>query len=172
MTDLQADENSNSEPEEEGPRFCSACGAKQEEVPSLGKIPKIPKKKGKAVVAIVPKPSDDPISDIPVWIAISLKKPLEKFYASDANTTICDRDVVEKAELILMKFHPKHRSRIVLKNVTYEGAEEHLKLLNEVFEGPWKSLRVPKEDFFKDKTIYSLEKTLHYLAKRYTRQKV
>jgi len=181
-TDLQADENMKSEPEEEGPRYCSTCGAKQsekkkfcgdcgakqEEVP-LGKIPK---KKGKAVVAIVPKPSDDPISDIPVWIAISLKKPLEKFYASDANTTICDRDVVEKAELILMKFHPKHRSRIVLKNVTYEGAEEHLKLLNEVFEGPWKSLRVSKEKFFTEKTRYSLEKTLHYLAKRYTRQKI
>jgi len=182
MLDPQAEDNAKSEAEEEGPRFCSTCGAKQtekkkfcgdcgakqEETP----LAKIPKKKGKTVVTVVQKPSDDTISDIPVWIAISLKKSLEKFYASDANTTICDRDVVEKAELILMKFHPKHRSRIVLKNVTYEGAEEHLKLLNEVFEGPWKGLRVSKEEFLKEKTLYSLEKTLHYLAKRYTRQKV
>merc|ERR1719285_110027 len=180
MPDLEADVNT--EADEKGPPFCSACGAKQIQKKKFcgdcgakqNPVPlsKIPKKKAKTVVTVPQKTSDDTTSDIPVWIAISLKKPLEKFYASDANTDICERDVLEKAELILMKFHPKHRSRIVLKNVTYEGAEEHLKLLNEVFEGPWKSLRVSKEKFLKEKTLYSLEKTLHYLAKRYTRQKI
>jgi len=149
-------------------KFCGDCGAKQEE----NSLRKIPKKKRDAVVTDAKKSSDGKISDIPVWIVISLKKPLEKFYATDTNTEICNRDDLEKAELILLKFHPKHRSRIVLKSVTYEGAEEHLKLLNEVFEGPWKSLRVSKEEFQKEKTSYSLEQTLRYLAKRYTRQKV
>merc|ERR1712060_581408 len=149
-------------------KFCGDCGAKQE-----GKTPKKIQKQEKESVATVGKNSShSKISDIPVWIAISLKKPLEKFYASDSNTDICNREDLRQAELILLKFHPKHRSRIVLKSVTYEGAEEHLKLLNEVFQGPWKSLRVPLEEFVKDKSPYSLQKTLRYLAKRYTRKTV
>jgi len=128
---------------------------------------------------IVADESTEIISDTPVWVAITLKKPLEKFHASVVDTTICDTDVIEKSELILMKFqhkpksvHHEQKSSIVPKTVTHEGAEEQLKFLNEVFGGPWKGLRVSPGELLKEKSLYSLEKTLHYLVRCHMRQEM
>jgi len=115
---------------------------------------------------------DSIISDTPVWISILLKKPLEKFFASSSNNSICKKDVLDKVSLILLKYSPKHKNKIVLKNVTYEGTEEHLKHLNEVVEGPWKDIRKSPSKFLKDKTNFTLEKTVRYLAKVHQRQEV
>jgi len=107
-----------------------------------------------------------------VWISILLKKPLEKFYASAVRNSICEKDVLENVSLILLKYHPKHKSKIVLKNVTYKGAEEDLKDLNQVLKVPWKDILKKPTELLNGKSPYSLEKVVQYLAKTHQRQKV
>jgi len=114
----------------------------------------------------------DKIVDTPVWIAILLKKPLAKFYASAVVNSICGKEVLEKVSLIFLKYHPKHKSKIVLKNVTYLGAEVHLKELNSIIEGPWNGILKKPNDLLKGMSPYSLEKTLHYLALTHQRAEV
>jgi len=115
---------------------------------------------------------DGEITKTPVWISILLKKPLDKFYASALKNSICEKEVLEKASLILLKYNPKHKTKIVLKNVTYRGSEEDLKHLNQVVKGPWKSIRKNASKLVKDKSAYTLDKIVHYLAKIHQRQQV
>jgi len=112
------------------------------------------------------------IKETPVWISILLKNPLEKFYASTPKNSICDKNVLEKVSLILLKYNSKYKSKIVLKNITYHGAEEHLNNLNQVIRGPWKNICKTPSELLKDKSPYSLERTLQFLAKTHQRQKV
>jgi len=137
-------------------KFCDLCGARQK-----------PHEQQKPA-----EPKNDDITDVPVWISILLNKPLEKFYASAVQNSICQKDVLEKVSLIFLKYHPKHKSKIVLKNVTYKGAEEDLKDLNKVLKGPWKKILKKPSELLKGKTPYSLENILKYLAKTHQRQKV
>jgi len=114
----------------------------------------------------------DKITDTPLWIAILLKKPLAKFYASAVVNSICGKEVLEKVSLIFLKYHPRHKSKIVLKNVTYLGAEVHLKELNMIIEGPWNGILKTPSELLKGISPYSLERTLHYLALTHQRAEV
>merc|ERR1719397_1434936 len=51
-------------------RFCGECGAKQIDPADANKV-----------------------NEVPVWMVVMLKKPLEKFYVSDTNTTICRKEL-------------------------------------------------------------------------------
>merc|ERR1719285_524597 len=137
-----------------GEKFCNECGASQETQQKQTQQKQEEKQE-----------DDGVISDTPVWISILLKKPLDKFYASALKNLICEKEVLEKASLILLKYNPKHKTKIVLKNVSYPGAEEHLKLLNEVMQGPWKSIRTNASELLGDRSTYTLNKIVHYLAK-------
>merc|ERR1719233_1667553 len=66
------------------------------------------------------------ISERPVRLLMTLKKPLNKFYASNTTTTICDKEVIENTEMIIMEYNPKHAS------------QEDVNLVNDLLEGPWK----------------------------------
>jgi len=98
------------------------------------------------------------ISERPVRILMTLKKPLDKFYASNTRTTICDKEVIENTEMIIMEYNPKHTS------------EEHMDLVNDLLEGPWKDVRRKPEDLLN--TPFSAEKTLQYLIKSHKRKEV
>jgi len=148
-------------------KFCDICGAKQKQKPQKEKKEQKAEKPQKPA-----EPEFSDITDVPVWISILLKKPLEKFYASAVKNSICQKDVLEKVSLILLKYHPKHKSKIVLKNVTYKGAEEDLKILTQVVKGPWKSIRKKPSELLKGKVPYSLNNIVQYLAKTHQRQKV
>jgi len=137
-----------------GEKFCNECGANQET-----------KQKAK-------KEANGVISDTPVWITILLTKSLDKFYASTRKNLICEKEILKKASLILLKYNPKHKTKIVLKNVSYPGAEEHLKHLNEVMQGPWKNIRTNASDLLGDRSPYTLEKIVRYLAKTHQRKEV
>eukprot|EP00495_Collosphaeridae_sp_1-RS-2012_P003587 TRINITY_DN2964_c0_g1_i1.p1 TRINITY_DN2964_c0_g1~~TRINITY_DN2964_c0_g1_i1.p1 ORF type:complete len:612 (-),score=165.93 TRINITY_DN2964_c0_g1_i1:176-2011(-) len=137
-----------------GEKFCNECGANQET-----------KQEAK-------QEGNDVISDTPVWITILLTKPLDKFYASTRKNLICEKEILKKASLIFLKYNPKHKTKIVLKNVSYPGAEEHLKLLNEVMKGPWKSKRTSASKLLEDRSPYTLEKIVHFLAKTHQRQEI
>lgn len=115
---------------------------------------------------------DGEIVETPVWVSILLKKPLDKFYASALKNSICEKEVLEKASLILLKYNPKHKTKIVLKNVTYRGTEEDLKHLNQVVKGPWKSIRKNASELLKNRSAYTLDKIVQYLAKIHQRQEV
>jgi len=125
----------------ESGKFCGECGRKQEEI----KVEKEDK--------------FDRISESPVWLVLALKKPLEKFYATDVDTTICNKELLEKSSMIVLGYNPKTPS------------SEHLKSLNEVLEGPWKGIRKKAKQPMAE-SPYSLEKTLHYLIKMHVRQDV
>jgi len=105
------------------------------------------------------KPEDLPrFSEMPVRIIVTLKKPLEKFYASNTKNPVCDKEVIEKTTMV------------VLECSSSQNAEFYLKLLNEVFEGPWKDMfKKPAEVL---SPPYSLDKTIRYLLKLHKRQEV
>jgi len=98
------------------------------------------------------------ITEEPIRIIITLKKPLDKFYASNTKTTICDKEVIENTSMIIMEYGSKYSS------------EDNLKLVNEILEGPWKDLRRNPDKLLN--TPFSTEKTIQYLIKRHVRQKV
>jgi len=105
------------------------------------------------------KPEDLPrFNEMPVRIIVTLKKPLEKFYASNTKNPVCDKEVIEKTTMV------------VLECSSSQNAEFCLKLLNEVFEGPWKDMfKKPAEVL---SPPYSLDKTIRYLLKLHKRQEV
>jgi len=111
------------------------------------------------------------ITDIPVWLVVSLKKPLDKAIVSK-NAPLSVKDHLKKASMIIMKFHPKQKKTIVLKGVTLQGSEKYLKILNQVLEGPWKAIRKDPNEFMKGKSPYSLMKNLRYLVMCQTRREV
>lgn len=125
----------------ESRKFCGECGAKQ------------------GVIVVQKKETFERISESPVWLVLVLKKPLEKFYATDVDTTICNKDLLEKSSMIVLGYRPKMPSA------------EHLKSLNQVLEGPWKEIRTKAESKIAE-SPYSLKKTLHYLVKMHVRQDV
>lgn len=125
----------------ESRKFCGECGAKQAEI------------------VVEKEETFESISEAPVWLVLALKKPLEKFYATDVDTTICNKDLLEKSSMIVLGYNPKKPS------------SEHLKSLNEVLEGPWKGIR-KKAQRPMGESPYSLEKTLYYLVKMHVRQDV
>jgi len=118
-------------------RFCGECGAKQIDPADANKV-----------------------KEVPVWIVVMLKKPLEKFYVSDTNTTICKKELLEKSSMLIMEWNPKGDS------------EEQLKTLNTVLTGPWKTLIRKAELVLKGSSPYTLEKTVQYLVKKHKRQEV
>jgi len=125
----------------ESRKFCGECGAKQ------------------GVIVVQKKETFERISESPVWLVLVLKKPLEKFYATDVDTTICNKDLLEKSSMIVLGYKPKMPSA------------EHLKSLNQVLEGPWKEIRTKAESKIAE-SPYSLKKTLQYLVKMHVRQDV
>jgi len=98
------------------------------------------------------------ITEKPVRILITLKKPLDKFYASNTRTDICDKEVIENTSMIILEYGSK------------QGSEEHFKLLNEALEGPWKDIRRKPEKLLN--TPYSAEKTMQYLLKTHQRKEI
>lgn len=98
------------------------------------------------------------ITEKPVRIILTLKKPLDKFYASNARTDICDKEVIENTSMIIMEYGSK------------KSFEEHLKILNEVLEGPWKDIRRKPAKLLN--TPYSTEKTMQYLLKTHKRKEI
>lgn len=119
-----------------------------------------------------PKKKDSgKITEIPVWLVVSLKKNLERAILS-ADAPLSTENHIKKASMIIMKLHPKLKKTIVLKGVTYQGSEEYLKILNEVLDGPWKAIRKDPEELMKSKSPYSLLKTLEYLVMCQTRREV
>merc|ERR1719184_107578 len=98
------------------------------------------------------------ISERPVRLLMTLKKPLDKFYASNTKTTICDKEVIENTEMIIMEYNPKHTS------------QEDMNLVNDLLEGPWKDVRRTPEKLLD--TPYSAEKTLQYLIKSHKRKEI
>jgi len=98
------------------------------------------------------------ISEGPVWLILALKKPLEKFFVSDPQTTICNKDLIKKASLIVLGYSLKAKS-----------SSKHFQTFHEVFQGPWKNIcRNPESQI--PETTYSFKKTLHYLVKTQKRQ--
>jgi len=126
-------------------KFCGECGAKQGESQGDGED----------------EVEDDfeMVTEAPAWVVLTLKKPLEKFYASLSETTICDKVLLKKTSMIVLGYNPKKTS------------SEHLKTLNEVFEGPWNDIRKKPKNLLSESS-YSLERTLHYLVKLHKRQEV
>jgi len=118
-------------------RFCGECGAKQIDPADANKV-----------------------KEVPVWMVVMLKKPLEKFYVSDTNTTICRKELLEKSSMLIMEWNPKGDS------------EEQLKTLNRVLTGPWKNLMRKSDSVLKGSSPYTLEKTVQYLVKKHKRQEV
>jgi len=118
-------------------RFCGECGAKQVDPADANKI-----------------------TEVPVWLVIALKKPLEKFFVSDPSTTICPKELLEKSNMLVMEWNPKTDSA------------EQLKTLNNILAGPWKKLVRKAELVLKGSSPYSLEKTVQYLVKKHKRQEV
>jgi len=98
------------------------------------------------------------ISERPVRLLMTLKKPLDKFYASNTKTTICDKEVIENTEMIIMEYNPKHTS------------QEDMNLVNDLLEGPWKDVRRKPEKLLN--TPFSAEKTLQYLIKSHKRKEI
>jgi len=98
------------------------------------------------------------ISERPVRLLMTLKKPLDKFYASNTKTTICDKEVIENTEMIIMEYNPKHTS------------QEDMNLVNDLLEGPWKDVRRTPEKLLD--TPFSAEKTLQYLIKSHKRKEI
>jgi len=129
---------------------------------SVEKVEKVKSPKKKEIVKI---------TEIPVWLVVSLKKPLEKAIVSK-NAPLSVKDHLKKASMIIMKFHPKNKKTIVLKGVTLQGSEEYMKILNQVLEGSWKAIRKDPEEFMKDKSPYSLMRNLKYLVMCQTRREV
>lgn len=160
-------ENQGEELEREGPGECTACKAKLTGSENFCVECGAPQKK--SLQKAVGKITSEVITETPIWIAIILKKQLEKFFASQSNLIICEKGIVDRAELILMKFQPLST---VLKNMVQESTGDYLKLLNEAFKGPWKDLRVSPEVLLQEKSPYSLENTLQYLVKCLTRKEV
>jgi len=117
------------------------------------------------------KKNSGKVTEIPVWLILSLKKNLERATVS-ADAPVSTEDHIKKASMIIMKLHPKHKKTIVLKGVTYQGSEEYLKVLNEVLEGPWKAFRKDPKELMKSKTPYSHMGTLKYLVMCQTRCEV
>jgi len=93
------------------------------------------------------------IIEAPVWIIVSLNKPLEKLYTSNVGTTLYEQDGLEKTSMIIMGYNPN------------ESSEEHLEALNDLMEGAWKTLRRKPESLFKHESPYPLDKILTYLVK-------
>jgi len=119
-----------------------------------------------------PKKSEmSKITEIPVWLVVSLKKPLDKAIISK-NAPLSVKDHLKKASMIIMKFHPKHKKTIVLKGVTLQGSEEYMKILNQVLEGPWKAIRKDPNVFMEGNSPYSLMRNLKYLVMCQTRREV
>jgi len=123
-------------------KFCMECGARQ-------------------VKDEVQKNEDkfEMITEPPVWVVITLIKPLEKFFATVMETKICNKSILEKASMIVLGYNPE------------KASSEHLKTLNKVFEGPWRKLRIKPNDKL-GVSAYSLEKTLRYLIKIHKKQEI
>jgi len=98
------------------------------------------------------------ITEKPVRILILLKKPLDKFYASNTKTTICNREAIELTSMIILEVDFKH------------NPEEYIKLVNDTLEGPWRDIYKEHEKLFN--TPFSAEKTLQYLVKSHIRKEV
>jgi len=98
------------------------------------------------------------IASMPVRVILNLKKPLEKFYASNPKNSIIDKEVVEKTSMIVMECNVK------------QNEDFYVKVLNEVFEGPWKEIRRRPAEL--PSLPYPLEKTVQYLLKLHKRQDV
>jgi len=98
------------------------------------------------------------ISAMPVRVILNLKKPLEKFYASNPKNSIIDKEVVEKTSLIVMECNVK------------QNEDFYVKVFKEVFEGPWKDIRRRPAEL--PNLPYPLEKTVQYLVKLHKRQEV
>jgi len=98
------------------------------------------------------------IVSMPVRVILNLKKPLEKFYASNPKNSIIDKEVVEKTSMIVMECNVK------------QNEDFYAKVLNEVFEGPWKEIRRRPAEL--PSLPYPLEKTVQYLLKLHKRQDV
>jgi len=98
------------------------------------------------------------IAEMPVRVILNLKKPLDKFFATNPKNSVIDKEVVEKTSMIVMECNVR------------QNAEFYLKVFNEVFEGPWKVLRKRPAEL--PMLPYPLEKTVQYLVKRHKRQEV
>jgi len=98
------------------------------------------------------------ITEKPVRIMISLKQPLDKFYASNTRADICQKEVIENTSLIILEYGSK------------TGTEDHFKWLNEALEGAWKDLRKKPETLLK--TPFSAEKIMQYLLKVHKRKQI
>jgi len=109
-------------------------------------------------VVVPPEPEYEAITEKPVRIVITLKQPLDKFYASNTRTDICQKEVIENTSMIIMEYGSK------------TGMEEHFKLLTEALEGPWKDIRRKPEKLLN--TPYSAEKTMQYLLKVHKRKEI
>jgi len=118
-------------------KFCGECGAKMTTTDVTAGCEKI--------------------TEAPVWIVITLKKPLQKF-VSNTSTTLFSNEVLEMASMIILEYNPDN--------------EPKLKSLNRLLEGPWKDIRKKHEELLKGKSAYTLKKTLQYLVKIHTRQEV
>jgi len=98
------------------------------------------------------------VTDKPVRIVITLKQPLDKFYASNTRADICQKEVIENTSMIIMEYGSK------------QGSEEHFKWLNEALEGPWKDIRRKAEKLLN--TPFSAQKTMQYLLKVHKRKEI
>jgi len=98
------------------------------------------------------------ITKEPVWLILALKKPLEKFFVTDPQTSICKKDLIEKASLIVLGYNQKKKF-----------STKHIQAFNEVLHGPWKNI-CKNPDSQIPETMYSFKKTLRYLVKTQKRQ--
>lgn len=98
------------------------------------------------------------ITEKPVRIMITLKQPLDKFYASNTRADICRKEVIENTSMIIMEYGSK------------TGTEDHFKWLNEALEGNWKDIRRKPEKLLN--TPFSAEKTMQYLLKVHKRKEI
>lgn len=109
-------------------------------------------------VAVPEVPEFEKITEKPMRMIITLKQPLDKFYASNARTDICQKEVIENTSMIILEYGSK------------QGMEEHFKQLNDALEGPWKDIRRKPEKLLN--TPYSAEKTMQYLLKVHKRKEI
>jgi len=138
-------------------KTCPSCGAL--EVPDKKFCAQCGEPKGKEH-QIAEEIEEEMITEAPVWIILSLKKPLEKLYASDVETMLYEKDGLAKTSIIIIGYSPK------------ESSVEDLKILNDVMEGPWKNLITRPELLIKRDSPYALDKILTYLVKTWKRQEI
>jgi len=129
-------------------KFCSACGVATDADQAAATKEEEEEEK------------HEMIKESPLYLFITLKKPLIKFYASNVETMLCDKDGLANVSMIIIGYNPQI------------PCAEHFKSLNEVMNGPWKGIRRRPERLFSDESPFSLDKTLCYLAKMFKRQDI